>query len=59
MMDNVQVYPNNGRIANHCDDYLATDHLIDIQCSYKIDSHKRNYVLLMVDMQYGYQDYIK
>jgi hypothetical protein len=50
MMDNVQVYPNNGHIANHCDDYLATDHLIDIQCSYEIGDHKRNYVLLMVDM---------
>lgn len=50
MMDNVQVYPNDGHIANHCDDYLATDHLIDIQCHYKINSQKRNYVLLMVDM---------
>ena len=58
-MDNVQVFPNNGLVPHHCDDYLATDHLIDIQCSYKIESHMRNYVLLMVDMQYGYSDYIK
>jgi hypothetical protein len=50
MMENVDIYPNNGQIANHCDDYLATDHMIDISCSYKIDSHKRSYVLLMVDM---------
>jgi len=58
-MDNVYVVPNDGIVTGTHDDYPVTDHLMKISCNYKIDNAKRNYVLIIEDMQYEYEFYIK
>jgi len=58
-MDNLKVIPNDGIIKSDNPIYPATDHLIQISCNYKIGDVKRNYVLIVEDMQYEYDSYIK
>ena len=54
-MDNLKVVPNDGLVTSEHADYPATDHLYEITCNYKIESQKRNYVLIIEDMQYSYE----
>ena len=54
-MDNLKILPNNDVITSDHPDYPATDHLFDISCGYKISDHKRNYVLVVEDMQMTYK----
>jgi len=58
-MDNLRVVPNDGVLKSDHADYPATDHLIQIKCNYKIGDVKRNYVLIVEDMQYEYETYVK
>lgn len=58
-IDNLYVVPNNGIVTGTHDDYPASDHLVNISCNYKIGNVKRNYVLVIEDMQYEYESYIK
>jgi len=58
-MDNLYEVPNNGIVTGTHDDYPASDHLVNISCNYKIGNVKRNYVLVIEDMQYEYEFYIK
>jgi len=58
-MDNLYEIPNNGIVVGTHDDYPVTDHLMKISCNYKIGNVKRNYVLVIEDMQYEYEFYIK
>ena len=59
-MANLKTVANDkGLVVSNDPDYPATDHLFEISCSYKIQDHKRNYVLVVEDMQYAYEPYIK
>jgi len=58
-MDNLTVVPNDGIVTGTHDDYKATDHLFKISCNYKIGNAKRNYVLVIEDMQNEYLDYVR
>merc|ERR1719410_3012946 len=59
-MDNVKVFPNDGLVVSDNADYPATDHLFKVSASYKIDAvEKRNYCLVIEDMQYAYEPYVK
>jgi len=58
-MDNLVIIPNDGIVKGTHDDYPATDHLLKISCNYKIGNAKRNYVLVIEDMQKEYQPYVK
>merc|ERR1719410_24463 len=59
-MDNVKVFPNDGLVVSDNADYPATDHLFEFSASYKLDEvEKRNYCLVIEDMQYAYEPYIK
>jgi len=60
-MDNLKVVPNDEGIvvSDYPDDYPATDHLFVIKSDYKISDFKRNYVLVIEDMQYSYKPYVK
>lgn len=59
-MRNLKRVPNDkGLVTGGTDEYPVTDHLFEITCSYKIADHKRNFVLIIEDMQYGYETYIK
>lgn len=57
-MHNLKVLPNEGFLTSQYPDYPATDHLFDISCGYKIGDHKRNYVLIIEDMQNTYKSYV-
>ena len=58
-MHNLEVVPNDGLVVSDNKDYPATDHLYVIKANYKVDSQKRNYVLLIEDMQYAYETYVQ
>jgi len=58
-LPNVKVIPNDGIVESEYADYPATDHLYQIKCNYEIGDVKRNYVLIVEDMQYEYESYIK
>merc|ERR1712113_1346899 len=59
-MSNLKIFPNDkGEVVTDHDDYPATDVLFDISCFYKIEDQKRNYVLIVEDMQYCYEPYVK
>ena len=53
-MDNLRKVPNEGVIVSEFPDYPPTDHLFEIKASYKIEDQKRNYCLVIEDMQYSY-----
>ena len=58
-MKNMQTYPNEGLVVG--DDpvnYPASDTLFEISCHYKATDHKRNYVLIIEDMENGYGTYV-
>jgi len=58
-MDNLQEIPNDGIVTGTHDDYPVTKTLVKICCNYKIGNIKRNYVLVIEDMQYEYEDYVR
>jgi len=58
-MDNVEVVPNDGIVKGTDDDYPATKTLMNISCGYKIGNVKRNYVLIIEDMQVEYEEYVR
>ena len=59
-MANLKVVPNDqGLVVADDPKYEATDHLFEIGCHYKIGDHKRNYVLVIEDMEYCYEPYVK
>ena len=58
-MDNVKIVPNNGLVVSDYKDYPVTDQLYDISASYKISDQKRNYALIIVDMQNGYESFVR
>ena len=59
-MPNLEVVANDrGLVVSDDPAYPATDHLFKIKCSYKMDDHKRNYCLIIEDMQYDYLDYVQ
>ena len=59
-MANLKTVANDqGLVVSDDPQYEATDHLFEINCSWKIGDHKRNYVLIIEDMQYSYEVYIK
>lgn len=58
-MHNLQVVPNDGEVVSDFpEEYPHTDHLVVIEAGYKIEDQKRNYCLVIEDMQYGYEQYI-
>lgn len=57
-MDNLEIIPNDGFVKATNDDYPATDHLFKIRCNYKVGNIKRNYVLIIEDMQNEYKSYV-
>jgi len=58
-MDNLKTYPNDGIVVSeYPDSYPAAEHVHDISCSYKIGGKKRNYVLVIEDMEVGYAQYV-
>jgi len=58
-MDNVKVIPNDGIVKGTDDDYPTAKHLMKISCNYKIGNVKRNYVLIIEDMQVEYDEYVR
>jgi len=60
-MDNLKVVPNDKGlvVSKFPEDYPATDHLFEILANYKVADHKRNYALIIEDMQYAYEPYVK
>ena len=59
-MANLKKVDNDkGLVVSDDPKYPATDHLFEINCSYKIEDHKRNYVLIVEDMEYAYETYIQ
>ena len=59
-MDNRQTTPNVGLVVG--DDpinYPAPDHLFSTSCHYKVADHKRNYVLIIEDMENGYESCVR
>jgi len=58
-MDNVEAIPNDGIVVGTYNDYPVSDHVVKISCNYKIGDYKRNYVLVIEDMQNEYEDYVK
>ena len=59
-MRNVIVHPNDNGIvtSDHPDTHPCSDHLFEISCYYNIEDRKRNYCLVIEDMENGYKDYI-
>merc|ERR1712023_50177 len=60
-MSNLKVVPNPGLVkSDFPESYPATDHLFEINGSYSITEPavKRNYVLIVEDMQYEYKTYV-
>ena len=50
-MANLKTVANDqGLVVSDDPQYEATDHLFEINCSWKIGDHKRNYVLIIEDM---------
>jgi len=58
-MDNLKIVPNNGLVVSPYPEYPASDHLSIISCNYKLSHRVRNYVLIVEDMQYEYEAYVK
>jgi len=59
-MDNLKKVANDkGLVVSEFEDYPATDHLFEISCNYKIEDQKRNFCLVIEDMQNGYDEYVK
>ena len=59
-MRNVIVHPNDKGIvtSEYPDTYPCADHLFEISCFYKIGDRKRNYCLVIEDMEKGYGTYV-
>ena len=59
-MDNKQTFPNEGLVVGgDPENYPASDHLFEISCHYKATDLKRNYVLIIEDMENGYGSYVR
>ena len=62
-MDNLKVVPNDkGLVTSEFEDqeeYKATDHLYEIQANWKVTDQKRNFCLVIEDMQNAYGTYVK
>jgi len=59
-MGNRKIVPNDGIVVSEDpENYPATDHLFDLKAHYKIEDHKRNFVLVIEDMEKGYEGYVK
>jgi len=58
-MDNLVVILNDGIITGTHDDYPVTKTLVKLSCNWKIGNTKRNYVLVVEDMQYEYEEYVR
>mmetsp|Transcript_11326 Transcript_11326/g.41443 ORF Transcript_11326/g.41443 Transcript_11326/m.41443 type:complete len:330 (-) Transcript_11326:64-1053(-) len=58
-MSNVHTVPNTeGKLVAHYEDHPVPDQLIDFNCSWQLADHKRNFCLIVSDMQKEYVDHI-
>jgi len=58
-MDNVVYIPNDGIVVGTDPDYPAPTRVKEVSCKYKIGDLKRNYALLVLDMQVEYYDCVQ
>jgi len=59
-MANRNIIPNKGHVVSQDpENYPATDHLFELKAHYKIEDFKRNFVLIIEDMEVGYEDYVR
>lgn len=57
-MPNVKTVHNTGQVVSKHKDYPASNELFNISCSYKIGDVKRNYVLIVEDLEEGYKQWV-
>ncbi len=57
-MKNLEVVPNNGLIVSKYNPaHPASDQLFKIEANWSLGDHKRNFVLIVEDMQKDYAPY--
>jgi len=57
-MLNVVEIPNEGQITSEFPDRPAIKNLLEINCEYNLKDHKRNFVLIIEDMEKEYESFV-
>mmetsp|Transcript_68208 Transcript_68208/g.181504 ORF Transcript_68208/g.181504 Transcript_68208/m.181504 type:complete len:326 (-) Transcript_68208:81-1058(-) len=67
-MDNLKAHPNDGEapgangtphMVSEYEGYAAADDVLVIESAWRLDTHKRNFVLIVEDMEKGYESYVR